>query len=573
MKAVGLGFLGCLAGSAVCWRGARSTWSRGGDAGAPAWISSSFPARRAGAADLCEGCVTLAEGGMEGNYKTAYITSATHPYKCLHILGKPGNGSSVQVWDCPVDEDLVTKFLVPVGVVGPIRPVSAPHLCLDSPEGYKLQLWSCEDVQHRRSVERVRFLVRPEAAAWLRYNHYDLPNEEDVEQMSANDLDAVMEHVHENGYVGFAVWHGQAWIKGVQGLSKDDLHYMGLKDPVVFYLYRPEGDFTIRSAHDPGLCVGTPGKIPENGDTLHLFKCATEGMYKRLEETRFRLHYATLDELEEERMHRMWRHTAQRAKRREEAPRPTEGPTSPPEVVVSMTLTGIDYALLTKNKQLTAMVTDVIKEEIAGAAGGGISPDSVTPVLKQGSVKVESTIKVPEGTPVDSVTSRVKESRTLKSAIAGRVNDLPGMDKVTTGVVAAEHGATKASSPGGVHLPNLWPWIGAFLAAVLTGMCLVAAFLERTRLRSAWVQNWAKMQEQMRSRSQKSTALTAYKTREPVINIEAPGVWRLGRIGDRTRPGQASYDVDLDSNGGRAATLSLGYSPVSDELPAAALSG
>jgi len=564
MVAVGFGLLGGLAGTAglvAAWRGPGNTWPR-------TRVSAPF-VQLSNLGDISK---DSADTASKGSYKTAYITSAAHPYKCFHILGKPTNGTTLQLWDCPVDQDLVTKFLIPIGAVGPIRPAAAPELCLDSPEGYKLQLWACEDVERRRSSERVHFLVRPEASAWLRYNHYDLPDEQDAEQMSASDLGDVMQHVEGLGFAGFSVWKGQAWIKGVQAISKNDLHYMGLKDPVEFYVYRPRGDFTIRSAHDPGLCVGTPGNVPKNGDTIQLLQCGTKGMYSLLEETRLELHYAILNELEEERMSRIVMKSTTDRKQQHGAgddagrsPGTTETPKSP-EVMVSMTLTNIDYGLFKKNRALMAMVSDVIKEEVSSAAGNGISPGSVEPLFREGSVKVSSVIHVPEDVPLDSVVSKVKGSRTLKSAVAERVTNLPGMAEVTTGVVAAEHDDTKASGAQGVP-SGMWSWIALFLAAVLAGICCVAACAERARFRS--------LLNRMRSKGDgKSSALSVYKTREPTINIDAPGVWRLGRITDRMRPDQASYDVDLDScGGGRPATLAVGYGPVNGESPAGTLPG
>jgi len=562
--AAGLCALGGLAGAA----GLLLT-SHGG-VRMPTSLSSSVVVQLSDSANSCVGCA--AEGGKTGMYRAGYFTSVAHPYKCLHILGKPKSGSVLEVWDCPLDKDLFTKFYFPVGIGGPIRPVEAPHLCLDSPQGYKLQLWSCDAVGRRGSFDHVRFLVNSEEPTWLKYEHYDLPDESDVMQMDAEPLGDVMREAEKKGSAGFSVWNGEAWVKGVKKLNMADLHYMGENDPVTFYLHRPKGDITIRSARDPGLCVGTPGKRPKNGDPVHFFECATPGMYERLGATRFEMRKVILDEVEMQRVHQALASQALFEGQRAAADlKPLQTSVTPtpdsklPEVMVSMTLTNIDSDKLKGNVALMREMGRVIREQIADAAGNGIAPSSVTPIFKAGA-KVSSIIHVPEGVPVKSVVASVAASKTLKQSIAEEVSNLPGMAEATK--QARGPAVPDGEAPAAPASDQTGPWIAALLGALLVGICCCVGVLERARLRSLW----ARVRP---NRAEKPpTALAVFKVREPSTDIDEPGVWRLGRIVDATRPEQAAYDIDLDGCGaGRPATLALGYNPVYGQTPAAAFPG
>lgn len=514
----------------------------------------------------------LDERGHFDNFKTAYITIASYPHKCVHLHHDPSHGAGVVIKECPGNEDLVTKFLVPVGVVGPVRPVARPDLCLDSPEGSKLQLWSCDDIRKRQSIDRLHFLLRPEEPTWMRYDHYDLPGNQDAGQMSAADLTAVQERVQHQGYAGFAVWHGQAWIKSVQEVSKSDLTFKGESSTVAFYLRRPRGDFTLRPAHDPGLCLGLPHRgPPKDSEGLKLLPCGVAGMYAELEKTRLGLHYATLSEVEEARLRQAFSGQPQKSKQKA----PTKAP-SPNDLLVSMTLTNLDYNLLMANSELRGLVKSVVKQEMANAAGNGIKPDCVSLAFKEGSVRADGTIHVPGGVPLDVVVARLHTTLPeLKDSVAKRVTALPGIAQVTTGYHEVEHeqydygkhireffARIGAAFEAPMHWvqENFAVLLGATLGIVTAVCCLAACFSQRARFRAMW--NSARAGRQTNLEKANST-LSVYKTREPMVNINNPGVWRMGRIVDRGNPDQASYDVTLDSVGdGRPATLALDYSPM-----------
>jgi len=96
---------------------------------------------------------------------------------------------------------------------------------------------------------------------WLAYNDYDLPtlvpDFRDVEQMEASDMEAVKRRVIEQGYEGFSVSNGFAFMKETpRALTKDDLVYIGGSYPVVFYIRGPKVEPQQQSKG--GVFIGTP---------------------------------------------------------------------------------------------------------------------------------------------------------------------------------------------------------------------------------------------------------------------------------------------------------------------------
>mmetsp|Transcript_27174 Transcript_27174/g.78299 ORF Transcript_27174/g.78299 Transcript_27174/m.78299 type:complete len:355 (-) Transcript_27174:206-1270(-) len=275
-------------------------------------------------------------------YQAAYISWAEHPNKCLHVSGRPHNGTHVQIWDCSLDQSLITTFLLPVGAEGPIRLVSHPHLCLDACGFGRLRLWSCGAGELQ---EGMKFVVRPEASAWAAYPHFDIPDESDAEQMNASDIDAVRTQAVARGYAGFSVFKGLAWFKGVQQLSKSDLHYMGKRDNVVFHVFRPKGEVTIRAANNPNTCMGVAWGGTNNGDKLRMSMCGPATSSSRIADMRFNLHVV-----------------------RGPAQEPTvdgSGGREGAEVAMSMSIDGVNYDQLLANPKLFSSFRRVIKEVVA----------------------------------------------------------------------------------------------------------------------------------------------------------------------------------------------------------------
>lgn len=75
--------------------------------------------------------------------------------------------------------------------------------------------------------------------AWTVCFGHDLAGK-DVESMEASDVKAVKSRVELNGYSGFALWKGTAYLKKVdKQLTKKDLKFKGKDSGVTFYIYNP----------------------------------------------------------------------------------------------------------------------------------------------------------------------------------------------------------------------------------------------------------------------------------------------------------------------------------------------
>jgi len=236
-------------------------------------------------------------------YQAAYITWSRDGSKCLYVSGNPTNGTQVELWECPIDQALITKFLIPVGTVGPVRLLAHPDYCLEAPGGGSLKISACSHSDANGRVNRtMRFWLRKEAAYWVHYPSIDLPDERDVEHMPAHDLDAVKRRAEQQGYGGFSIFQGEAWLKEVKGISRGDLHWMGHSDPCVFYIHR-QNDVTIGSALSPNTCIDVPVSASDDigvrdGRALVMSECRKVDSEDKITAMRFVPRVVQLDEKE-----------------------------------------------------------------------------------------------------------------------------------------------------------------------------------------------------------------------------------------------------------------------------------
>jgi len=481
------------------------------------------PEHSAAAALLATASERLSEDPGLG--RAAYITWAEYPYKCLHIShisGRPGRGTRVETWDCPVDKALITLFLLPLGGQGPMRLAEDPKLCLRGKAGSELQLWPCmEAPEVAEGRGGMSFLVRPEAAAWVKIPHFDLPDEDDVEHMSAKDIGVVMRRAERLGYMGFSVFNGTtAWLKKARKLTKGDLRLMPSDDPVVFYVFRPRGEFTIRLAEYPGTCVLVPGNGIRNGVALRMANCSSLDEPERAVGTSFSLHFI---------------HSVER----EQEPKGSlaqQGGVQKPVVTMVMTVANVDYTLLSAKPALLADFMKTVREVVAAEAGHGITPEQVTPSLAAGSIRVVNEIAIPGDVPPNAVQSELASSGTLNRTLAERVRSLADIDEVSTGDIWVTGAQAVVRESRG---PALLAWSGALVAILLAAG--LGLFHLRGHLRSL----------RPRQLQRFSTSGMAESSPRP-----QQVVWRLGRIIDRGRPNSVAYHVALDNGGsGQRAAL------------------
>lgn len=73
---------------------------------------------------------------------------------------------------------------------------------------------------------------------WLRFENYDMPSEEDVEVMSAQNISAVKDRVEFMGYSGFCIRNNIAYVKNVtKHIQISDLDKVDPSCNVAFYVY------------------------------------------------------------------------------------------------------------------------------------------------------------------------------------------------------------------------------------------------------------------------------------------------------------------------------------------------
>jgi len=133
----------------------------------------------------------------------------------------------------------------------------------------------------------------------------------------------------------------------------------------------------------------------------------------------------------------------------------TEEEAPVPVVNVSMTVEGVDYAILSQDTGLLSSFKAAVSKGIADESG--VPESAVTMALSAGSVKATATIRIPMGVNVDTLTSKMSTSSTLGASIADSVKALPGIDAVSNGPIGASgivaSKATEAATGAFAPLP------------------------------------------------------------------------------------------------------------------------
>jgi len=150
---------------------------------------------------------------------------------------------------------------------------------------------------------------------------------------------------------------------------------------------------------------------------------------------------------------------------------PPEAEAPVPVVKVSMTVEGVDYAILSQNTSLLSSFKAAVSKGIADESG--VPESAVTLALSAGSVKATATIHIPMGVNVDTLTSKMSTSSTLGASIADSVKALPGIAAVSNGPIGASGiVASKATEAAnfvmGVAGANTCP-VGLTKLALVTG--------------------------------------------------------------------------------------------------------
>jgi len=393
-------------------------------------------------------------------YQAVYITWARDRSKCLYVPGRPANGTEVEVWECPVDQSLITKFLMPVGTVGPVRLLAHPNYCLEAPGGGSLQISACGPRDSNRHLDsKMRFLVRPEALYWVRYPSMDLPNERDAEQMPADDLSVVQRRAEERGYGGFSVYQGVAWLKEGRGISRGDLHWMGQGDPCVFYVRR-EHDVTISPELSPNTCLDVTVPISGdvdvgNGQAVVISKCRKVESENNVAAMRFVPQVVQLDD-------EQWR----RLRPVLELP----GSAPPTNLKVVMMVSNVDHALLKEENDVFDAFARIIKETLAASAG--IGPDSVTSMFSAGSVRVDCELLMPPGSSADAERAELQEDFTMTARLSSELQAIPGIDRFTTGKIGIHMVQQDGEKKDGERPTNKSPPAQMLNALIIAAMCL-----------------------------------------------------------------------------------------------------
>jgi len=86
-----------------------------------------------------------ASGTLDSSTHEAWTTIrwARHPTKCIDVAGD-NSGAQLQVWTCSELFPKKQRFILPpLHSTGEIKWATNPDLCLDNPEGSVIQLWMC----------------------------------------------------------------------------------------------------------------------------------------------------------------------------------------------------------------------------------------------------------------------------------------------------------------------------------------------------------------------------------------------------------------------------------------------
>jgi len=129
---------------------------------------------------------------------------------------------------------------------------------LDSPDGELYggnRFWL--DGSGGAAPGRQEFEVPEEDTQWSIFNHFDVRETGDLEQMDGFNLDAVKQRVEQGGYAGFSLSLGQAWLKplGDQHFTRADLVDVGDVNPAAFFLY--EAQFTTTATTSSSTAAAT----------------------------------------------------------------------------------------------------------------------------------------------------------------------------------------------------------------------------------------------------------------------------------------------------------------------------
>jgi len=507
-------------------------------------------------------------------YQAAYITWARDTSMCLYVSGRISNETEVQLWECPVDKALITKFLIPVDIVGPVRLLEHPNYCLEAPGGVSLKISVCGPPDANRRVDQtMRFVLRPEAAYWVGYPSMDLPDERDAEHMPAHDLDAVKLRAEERGYGGFSIYQEVAWLKDISGISRGDLHWMGQGDPCVFYVHR-EHDVTISPALAPNTCLDV--QVPVSGDvdvgngqTVVMSECRKVESENKVTAMHFVPQVVQLDD-------KQW----QRLRPLLELP----GSASPTSLKVVMIITNVEYALMQEEDKVFDAFARIIKETLAASAG--IGPDSVTSMFSAGSVRVDSELVMPPGSSVDAQRARLQEDDGMTGRLLSALQMIPGIDRVTTGKIGihivqqvAERPTTASPSAqllgvlivGVICLPLI------FVACLVTFCCCGRMHKSESKLDLLQAETpEGKEPNESSVVLEETTAFEKNSDADSTDTLDMsgqPDVWRMGRVLHyRKLDGQpAAYDVLLDGRGSPARYLQdgldSGHAPHALDVP------
>merc|ERR1712151_1034166 len=119
---------------------------------------------------------------------------------------------------------------------------------------------------------------------------------------------------------------------------------------------------------------------------------------------------------------------------------PTPVPTPFPLTAhVPLHVSGLDYSQLMANSDLLGLFNTSVKEAVTSAAGLGVTHGHVQLVLSQVSdvVAVNATVVTPDGVALADLEGTLWHARfVLSEDVAGRVNNLSGIELVSSGPIA-----------------------------------------------------------------------------------------------------------------------------------------
>jgi hypothetical protein len=115
-------------------------------------------------------------------------------------------------------------------------------------------------------------------------------------------------------------------------------------------------------------------------------------------------------------------------------------------VSLALSLENIDRTRLSASKPLITSITMILKESISREAGGGILPGQVHLKFSVSTLMVQATIALSSKHLAASLRSRFESSQVLLRNVATSVQNIPGIDAVASGLIAAR--GLKISSTG-----------------------------------------------------------------------------------------------------------------------------